>query len=81
MWFTILPVMPVTFFQMVIIINLNSWINYYFKVGEMASLANYNFVYDEKKVKIYKRILNAFSVLSFVWIVYFSIYISVESIL
>ena len=35
--FTLLPVLPTTFFLMAVIINSNIWCFYYFKIGDMAS--------------------------------------------
>jgi hypothetical protein len=36
MWYTILPELPVTFMLLVVIINLQNWSTYYFKIGDMA---------------------------------------------
>ena len=38
--YTVLAILPVTFFSLAIILNLNNWIFYYFKIGEMASLVD-----------------------------------------
>ena len=35
-WHTIIPALPVYFLSVACILNLNHWIAYYFKIGEMA---------------------------------------------
>ena len=35
-WFTILPMLPVAFLSIAAILNVNNWVRYFFKIGEMA---------------------------------------------
>jgi hypothetical protein len=58
--YTVLAVLPVTFFSIAIILNLNNWIFYYFKIGEMASLIDQQAsqLGDVHQIKKYRVFLN-----------------------
>ena len=51
-WYTIVPILPMFFFVTVVIVNLKTWSDYYFKVGEMAKQISYTFPTKEEKRRI-----------------------------
>lgn len=53
MWYTLLPELPVTFMMLVVVINLQNWSTYYFKIGEMAMQVD-SFRKEDKLTKRYK---------------------------
>jgi hypothetical protein len=39
--YAVIPVAPVTLLSTAVVLNLNNWVFYYFKIGEMASHVDY----------------------------------------
>ena len=77
-----LSTMPVTFFTIAVILNLNNWIFYYFKIGEMASHID-----DRAKIhanladlKRNSKILNLITALSIIVVSVFLTYVTVLSL-
>ena len=74
--------MPVSFFTIAVILNLNNWIFYYFKIGEMASHI------DERAkkhanlsdLKRYSKILNRITIFCILAVSTFLTYVTVKSI-
>jgi hypothetical protein len=56
----VLSTMPVTFFSIAITLNLNNWMFYYFKIGEMASHIDQRAKdhANQESLKRYSKILN-----------------------
>ena len=57
--------LPLSLFLLAVILNLNNWIFYYFKIGEMASHVDIRAknLADSDKILKFKRILNFVTVL------------------
>jgi hypothetical protein len=76
-WRTILPILPVAFFMLVVIINLNSWSFYYFKIEEQAVSAQ-NYVEKSKQVKKYKTIVNYTSIIASSCVIIYTLAICIK---
>jgi hypothetical protein len=55
-----ISLLPLSLFSLAVILNLNNWIFYYFKIGEMASHVDIRAknLADSDKILKFKRILN-----------------------
>lgn len=76
-WRTILPVLPTSFFMLVVIVNLNSWSFYYFKIEEMAVSAE-EYIDKSKHVKKYKATINYLTVIACSIVIAYTIAICIK---
>jgi hypothetical protein len=79
-WKTVIPVIPVCFFLLVVIINLNNWCFYYFKIGDMARASDLHRP-QVKHTKTAKTIINALTIFYILLTLGYSFYICLFSIL
>lgn len=64
MWFSIVPALPTFFFLLVVIVNLNNWCFYYFKICDMARSVEMKIMTESEKLtlKKWKLVINVFTV-------------------
>ena len=78
-WHTIIPALPVYFLSVACILNLNHWIAYYFKIGEIAIMVN-PYLRDQIKMSTEKSIRCANNLFSLIGIAMVCTYITILSI-
>ena len=71
LWLAVTPVLPVTLLSIAALLNLNNWVFYFIKIGEMASHVDARAMRlgEYKRIKKWRRILNAWTVLAVLFIV------------
>ena len=69
--FAMIPVAPVTLLSTAIVLNLNNWVFYYLKIGEMASHVDYKAIKlgDVNSLRKKRIILNGVTILAIVIII------------
>jgi hypothetical protein len=75
--FAILPVAPVTLLSVAAILNLNNWMFYYVKIGEMASHVDPKAMKlgEQKTLTFYRRMLNGVTIIAISLIFSYLIYV------
>ena len=74
---TILPITPAVFLSIAGFLNLNNWIFYYFKIGEMASLVDSRAqdLGNIQRIKKFQKILNFITGLLIIVLALFVVYV------
>ena len=70
-WSMVVTLVPVTFYSLAVIINIRNWINYYFKIEQMAAQAHPGLEVD---LKYHKRMMDVIGVLCAFFFVAISVY-------
>jgi mannose/fructose/N-acetylgalactosamine-specific phosphotransferase system component IIC len=80
--FSIVPILPGSLLSIAVILNLNNWTFYYFKIGEMASHIDQRAIKygDYEKLKRQRYTLNFVTFIAIFTIVGFVIAISFKTI-
>lgn len=76
-WFSIIAAVPASTFLLVVIVNLNSWSHYYFKIEEMSVFAK-DYAKKSKFVKKFKTFINFITIIASAVVVFYTLFLCIK---